>query len=120
MILQRPSRDLDRAENRAEHDGGRALDVIIECQESLAVTIQNGSGMRRREVFPMQKRVRQLLLDRAKALVNEIKIRVTRDPLVTPTEILRIREPLLIICPHVQDNGQRAIRANSANQRIQR
>src|SRR2546422_4417185 len=62
LLLQRRSGHPDRAENRAEGDGRRTLNVVVERQELIAVALEEGPGVRGREVLPLQARVRQLVV----------------------------------------------------------
>ena len=43
--------------------------------------------MRGREVFPLQDTFRKFLLHRLNELIDEVKVRLTGDPLVTPAEV---------------------------------
>ena len=120
LVLQRLSRDFDRPQNRSKGNGRRALNVIVEGQQLIAVTLEDGPGVRSRKVFPLETRRRELLLHRCHELIDEVKVRLTGHTLVPPAEIFRILDPFGIIGPDIQYDRQRPLRANSADQRVQR
>ena len=86
----------------------------------IAVTLEDGPGVRSRKVFPLETRRRELLLHRCHELIDEVKVRLTGHTLVPPAEIFRILDPFGIIGPDIQYDRQRPLRANSADQRVQR
>ena len=120
LLLERRPGDLDRAEHRAECDGGRALDVVVVGQELVAVAIEDRPGVRSGEVLPMQARGRQLLLDRLDELIDEVEVRLTGDPLVPPAEVLRILQALRVVGPDVEDDRQGPLGADSTDERVER
>ncbi len=74
--------------------------------------------MRGREILPLQTCSGKFLLHRLNELIDEVKVRLTGNPVVAPAEVLRIVEPLLIVGAHIQHDGQCSFRANSPNERI--
>jgi hypothetical protein len=48
------SSHVDRAQNCSEGNSRGSLDIVIKSQQLVAVSLEDGSGMRSREVFPLQ------------------------------------------------------------------
>src|SRR6202007_2909432 len=72
------------------------------------------------KVFPLQACLRKLLLHRLNELIYEVEIGLAGNPFMTPADVFRIIQPLLIICAYVQDDWQRSFRTNTTNARVER
>src|SRR5260221_833843 len=118
LILQTFSGHFDCAKYRSESNRRRSLDVVIEGQQFVAVAPKNRPGMRGREILPLQTCSGKFLLHRLNELIDEVKVRLTGNPVVAPAEVLRIVEPLLLVGAHIQHDGQGSFPSNSPNERI--
>ena len=58
LIGERPAGRLHRREQRAGGDGGRALDVVVEGAEPVAVALEQAAGVGAGEVLPLEQDVR--------------------------------------------------------------
>ena len=58
---------------------------------------ENGARIASREILPLKAGARQLLLNGADELIDEIEIRLAGDAFMPPAEIFRIGQPLRII-----------------------
>jgi hypothetical protein len=74
--------------------------------------------MRGREVFPLQTCGRKFLLHRANELIDEIEVRLSRNALVTPAEVLRIVKTFLVFGSPSRTDGECAFRTNATDERI--
>src|SRR5260221_5857235 len=113
LILQTFSGHFDCAQYRSESNRRRSLDVVIEGQQFIAVAPENGPSMRGREIFPLQTCSGKFLLHGLNELIDEGKVRLTGNPFVAPPEVFGIVEPLLIVGPYIQHDGQCSFRTNS-------
>ena len=86
----------------------------------VAIAIENGPGMRSREVFPLQACSGKFLLHCLHELVDEVEVSLPGDSLMTPSEVLRIVQPLRVVGSHIQHDRQCSFRTNAADQRVQR
>ncbi len=108
-------------EDAGEHDGCRSLDVIVEGEQLVAVTLQQRAGVFGGEILPLQEvSLGELFLHRLHELIHEVEVGVARNPLVSPAEIFRVLEPLLVVGAHVQDHGQRVRGRDAADERVER
>ena len=98
---------------------GRALDVVVEGQQPVAVPLENRPGVVDGEILPLQQDVGQLRLDRVDELVDERVVRGTGDPLVPPAEVPRVGEPLGIVGSDVQGHGQGPGRIDPADRGVE-
>src|SRR5215469_7363842 len=111
---------LDRAQNRAECNSGRSLDIVVKGQQLIAITLEDRPGMRIREIFPLQACFRRLLFHRLHESLDEVVVVLASDSLATPAEVIRVVEPFLIIRSYVEHDRQRSLRANAAYERVKR
>ena len=118
LVLQFFSCHFDGAKNGSQGDSRRSLDVVIERQQFIVITLKNGSSMRCREVFPLQAGFRKFLLHRLNKLIHEVKIFLSCNPFMPPAEVLGIAEPFRIVGSHIQNDRERAFRTNAADQRV--
>src|SRR2546422_3251508 len=95
-------------------------DVVVERQELVPVRLGDWPGVRRAEVLPLQAGAGKLLLHRLDESVDEFERGVPLDPLVAPAGVLGVREPFGVVRPDVEHDGQRPIRMDSADERVQR
>src|SRR5579885_1518965 len=75
-----------------------------------------GSG----EILPLQSCSGKFLLHRLHELINEIEVFLTRNPLMTPAEILRVLQPFGVVGSNIQNDRQRSFRTDAANECVQR
>jgi hypothetical protein len=118
LILQTCSSYFDRAQNRTERHGGRPLNVVVKGQELVAIAFEDWPRMRVREILPLQARLRKFLFYRGYELLDKSEVVIASDPLVTPSEVLRIFKSLGIVSSHVQQNRQCSFRTNPTDQRV--
>src|ERR1700730_18708436 len=78
------------AQSRSQSDRRSPLDVIIKGQQFIAIALKNRPRMRRREVFPLQARSGNFLLYWLNELTDEVEVRLTVNPVVPPTEVVRV------------------------------
>ncbi len=109
-----------RREERAERDGGGALDVVVEREKRIAVAVQERARVRRRKVLPLEERSGQLGLDGLDEAVDEREVRLARDALLAPAEVLRVPEQLLVVRPDVEDDRKSPRRRDAADERVER
>jgi len=120
LVTERGAGHANGRKDGAQRDSGSALNVVIEGEHLIAVTIQNGTRVNSGEVFPLKKCGGKNLLDGGNEGVNEAIVIGTRDARVPPAEILGIAKAFLIICADVQNDGQSPRGMNSADQRVER
>src|SRR6185503_6719532 len=112
LILQTLSRDFYCAQDRAEGDCRRALNVIVESQQLITIMLKQGPRVWSRKVLPLQTGVREFLLHCLNELIDEVVIDLTGHPFMSPAEIFRVIQSFLIVGSHIQNDGQRSFWTN--------
>ena len=134
--------DADASRASAEHDhclvaqprpGGRcprgkrgqdncssALDVIVECEQLVAVALQDRQGVWGGEVLPLQQHVRQFgphCLDKP---ADEVVVVGATDTAVAPAEVYGVVEEFGVVGADVEEHRQGARRVDATQGRVQR
>ncbi len=120
LVAESLAGDADGAQDRAQRDGRRPLDVVVERQQLVAIAVEDRSRMRRREVLPLQADVGQLLLDGLDELVDKVEVGLPGDPLVAPADVLGVVQSLGVVGSDVEHDGQGPFGANAADERVKR
>ena len=111
----------DRAQDRAERDGRRALDVVVEGEQLVAVALAgSGRACGVAKSSHCRQRSGKLLLDGLHEPVDEVEVRLTGHALVAPAEVLGIVEALRVVGADVEHDRQRPLRADAADERVER
>src|SRR6516165_7086287 len=107
LIAQCRSGDARRCEQCAGRDRRSALDVVVESAQAVAIANQDAPGIGAREIFPLQQYMRPAPpFHGTDKLLDEIIVIGTAHPLVPPSDINGIRDPLAIVGAGVEQNGQ--------------
>src|SRR5690242_17965735 len=120
LIAEAAARDADRRKDGAGGDGSRALNIVVEGNELIAIAVQDWAGVRFGKVLPLKERVRELLFHGLNETIDEIIVFVTGDSFVAPSEVLGIGEALLIVGSHVENDGQSLRGRDASNQSVER
>jgi hypothetical protein len=64
--------------------------VIVEGQQFIAVTLENGTGVWGSKVLPLQTGVRKFRFHCLNELIDEVKVGLTAYTFVSPAEVLRV------------------------------
>ena len=99
------------------HDGGGALNVVVEGAQPVAKTRQLGDRVGLQKVFPLQDGVRVHAHHGVDEPIDEVLILTSANPLVSQAEIQRVVQPLLIVRAHVKHDRQRQIGRGSRRTR---
>ena len=98
----------------------RALNVVVEGQQAVAVTLQDRRGVLLRKVLPLQENLGIARLDALDEQVDEVVVLLAADPFVAPADVERIVQTLLVVGADVQHDRQRGRRIDAAAGRIER
>ena len=101
-------------------NGRGALDVVVEGEQLVAVTLEDRQRVRGGEVLPLQQHVRQFLVHGRDEFVDERVVVVVADPSVPPAEILRVLEQFDVVGADVEHDRQSAGRMDAADQGVER
>src|SRR5262249_59573397 len=69
---------------------------------------------------PLETGVRKLLRHRPDEAIDEIEVCLTRHAVVAPAEVFGIAKAFRVVGPDVQDDRQRPLRMNAADQGVER
>ena len=120
LIANARPRRVGRRHQRTGGDGCRALDIIIEAAQLVAVALQKSGGVFLRKVFKLQENVGPARLNRADKHIHKFSVLVVADARVTPAHVHRVVEVLLIIGADIQHNRQGGGRMDPSAGGIQR
>ena len=95
-----------RAAYTPAHDGGGALNVVVECTQPVAEARELRERVALQKVFPLQHGVRVDAHDRVDEAIDEVLILGSANPLVPQAEIQRVVQPLLIVRAHIERDRQ--------------
>ena len=101
-------------------DGGRALDVVVERAQVVAVAIEQEVGVVFGEVLPLQHHVREDLLHGLDEGVDEGVVVGPDDAFVAPAEVVGVVAALLVVGADVEHDRQRGGRVDAAARRVER
>ncbi len=119
-LFREPAADLaHRPEQRRHGHGGGALDVVVEGAEPVAVEVEQVRRVVAREVLPLQQHVRQLLHQRLHEALDEIQVRLPAHAAAAPSQVVRIRQALLVVGADVEQQRKRAGGVDASAQRIE-
>jgi hypothetical protein len=96
------------------------LNVVIESEHLIAVTIENRTRVDAGKVFPLEECRRKDFLDGGYKRVDEALVIDTGDARVAPTEVFRIAKALLVVRADVEDDGKGARGMDSADEAVER
>ena len=100
--------------------GRRALDVVVEGAEPVAVAVEKEVGVVLGEVLPLEEHVREHLRHGLYERLHERVVVGAHDPLMAPTEVVGVVAPFLVVGPDVQHDGQRRGRVDPTAGRVER
>ena len=106
VLAERPAGDGHRGEQGPGGHGGRALDVVVERAELVAVSLQQAIRVVLGEVLPLEQHAREPPLDGLDEGVDERVIVRAGDPFVAPADIERVVEPFPVVGPGVEQDRQ--------------
>ena len=93
-------------EDAAADDPGRALDVVVEARDPVAVVVQQLYGVVLFEVLPLQKGVGKDLLDGLDEAVHKGVVVLAPEAVLGVAEVERVVEQLFVVGPAVKGDGQ--------------
>ena len=107
-------------QNGAGRDRRRALDVVVETAQPVAVALEDRLGVAGGEVLPLQQHVGKALHDRMDEELDEVVVLAAPDALAPPADVGGIVEALLVVRAHVEQDGQRPGGIDAAAERVER
>ncbi len=107
-------------QHRGHGHRGRALDVVVERAQVVAVAIEQEMGVVLGEVLPLQHHVREDLLHGLDERVDEGVVVRPDDPLVPPAEVVGVVAARLVVRADVEHDRQCGGRVDAAARRVQR
>src|SRR5712692_1389052 len=120
LLAKAASRDAKSGEDGSDGNSRRALNIVVEGNQLVAIPIQDGPGVGLGEILPLKQSFRQFALHRLDKKIDELIVGAAGDPFVTPTQIFRVGQAFLIVGPDVEDHRQGLRGGNPANQRVER
>src|SRR5699024_8592121 len=111
---------LARGQQRADAYSRRALYVIVEAAQLIAVTRQQWQCIVLSKILELQQYVRPATMDCLHEQIHELGILTIADALVAPAHVHRIIEQVVVVGADIEHYGQRIRRADAAAGRIQR
>src|SRR5258708_37485032 len=103
LISKLTARHANGGEDGSDGDCRSALNVVVKGDELVAVAIQDGPCVILREIFPLQQGIRQFLFHGLDETIDKFVVGVARNSLVTPAQIFRVAEPVLVIRADIQN-----------------
>ena len=101
-------------------DRGRALDVVVERAQPVAVAIEQQVGVVLGEVLPLQQHVREDLHHGLDEGLDERVVVRPDDALVAPAEVVGVVATLLVVGADVEHDRQRGGRVDAATGGVER
>ena len=111
---------MGRRHQRTGGHGGRALDIIIEAAQLVAVALEQPGGVFLRKVLKLQEHIGPARFNGADKHIHKLSVLVVADARVAPAHIHRVVEVLLIIGADIQHNRQGRGRMDPSTGGIQR
>ena len=120
LLAQRHAGDVHGREQRAGGDRRRALDVVVEGAEPVAVAVEQPSRVVAREVLPLQQHVRPALGHGGDERLDEIVVLLAAHALVPPADVERVGEAFRVVGADVEEDRQRGRRVEAAAAGVER
>jgi hypothetical protein len=105
---------------RGQHYGRRALDVVVEAEQLVAVALEDRQRVRGREILPLQQHTWQFGAHGLDEPVDEIVVAGASQPTVPPAEVHGVGQEPGVVGADVQEDRQGARRVDAAQRRVQR
>jgi hypothetical protein len=105
---------------RGQDHGRRALDVVVEAEQLVAVALKDRQRVGGREILPLQQHTWQFGAHGLDEPVDEIVVAGAGQPTVPPAEIHGVGQEPGIVGADVQEDRQGARWVDSAQRRVQR
>ena len=106
LFVQRPAHRPHGGQDAGQHDGSRALDIVVETGDAMAVAVQYPDGVVLLEVFPLQDGVRADVQDRAHEGLEEVVVLGPAQAALAEAHVCRIGEKILVVRADIQRDGQ--------------
>ena len=90
----------------SQNSGSGALDIIIEHQVILLVSLQQLDGVLGLEVLKLDQSPGPPQLDGSHELINERQVLLSLHPSLLDAKVAGVLEKLLIVGPNIQHNWQ--------------
>ena len=108
------------ASQTREHDGGGALNVVIETKNAIAVLVQQRIGVGGQEIFELEERAGKHVLNAHDELFHELAVVAAAEPCLTKPQIERVGAHRLVVGPDVEHHGKAHGGVDSSARRIER
>ena len=113
-------RDARGGAHARERNGRGALNVVVEAEHTLAVTVEQRVGVGREEVFELDERVGVLLLHRSHELFDEREVALACDALARISEVEHVVANLLVVGAYVEHHGEAVLRRYAGTGAVER
>src|SRR5690625_3283550 len=115
MLYQRTHGPAPGSQQAREHHRAGTLDIVVEGGQLIAVGLHDVESLLLAEVLPLQHDSREVPLDGAHELPDELLILAARKPVVANTEVERVIEKILTVGANVELDwqGRRGIDARA-------
>ena len=120
MLAQRRAGHTNRRENGTKRHRGGALNVVIESEHLIAVTIENRTRVDAGKVFPLQKRSGKNFLDGGDEGIDEAVVLRAADARLAPAKIFRIAKTFFVVRADIEDDRKSARGMNSTDETVER
>src|SRR5262245_17713528 len=120
LIAQAFAVYLDRRQQPGERDRARALNVVVETAQAILIAFEQSPRVVAREILPLQQRAGEGFDHGLDELLDEIVILLPAHSLVSPTDVERVLQQLLVARSDVEKDRQRLRRVNARAERVER
>ena len=104
-------------QDAGQHDGGRALDVVVEARHAVAIAVQDAERVVLLEVLPLDEAARPDLLDAGDEGIDQRVVLGASQPWLSVADVQRVGQQLGVIGPDVQADRQGQARVDAARRR---
>ncbi len=120
LLAHRHAGDVHGREQRAGGDHRRALDVVVEGAEPVAVAIEQPSRVVAREILPLQQHMRPALGHGLDERLDEIVVPLAAHALVAPADVERVGQAFRVVGADIEEDRQRGRGVHAAAAGVER
>ena len=120
LLGEGDTRDILGCQQGTGGDGGRALDVVVERAQAVAIALEQAPGICSREILPLQQDVGPTLGHGGHERLDESVVFAAAHALVPPADIERVLQALLVVRPYIEEDRQRLGRMDAGAGGVER
>ena len=107
-------------EDARKGDCSRALDVVVERRQLVAVPVEKGERVRLLEILPLQQCVRPASLHSSDEFIDKLVIGLASQSRVSPSDVELVAEQSLVVGADIETDRERVGRMDPRGEGVQR